>query len=274
VIIDEAHRLRNVYKPANRIANSIKEALAPFHKVLLTATPLQNSLLELYGLVSIIDDHTFGDLKSFKTQFANLRNPEDFSQLKDRLRPICQRTLRRQVFEYVPYTNRKAIVQEFFPSADEQKLYDLVSDYLQRPNLFALPSGQRQLMTLILRKLLASSTYAISGTLEALSSKLEAIPKAQAPVELNPSEVASDYEAVDETEEEWGDDGDSSTEAKRYTGEELEQPRRRSQDSQGFRSACPLDHQELQGRGSTHGLEEGLCCRHGKGSPEESHHLH
>src|SRR5579859_6393744 len=66
VIIDEAHRLRNVYKPTNKIGNAIKAAVAPYPKALLTATPLQNSLLELYGLVSIIDDFTFGDLKSFK----------------------------------------------------------------------------------------------------------------------------------------------------------------------------------------------------------------
>ena len=153
VVIDEAHRLRNVYKPTNRIANAIKSAVAPFPKILLTATPLQNSLLELYGLVSVIDDYTFGDLKSFKAQFTNLTRDLDFYELKARLKPICQRTLRRQVLQYIPFTNRKAIVQEFYATKEEQKLYDLVSDYLQRDTLFALPSGQRQLMTLILRKL-------------------------------------------------------------------------------------------------------------------------
>ena len=57
VVLDEAHRLRNVYKTSNVIAKTLKEALAHVHsKVLLTATPLQNSLLELYGLVSMIDD--------------------------------------------------------------------------------------------------------------------------------------------------------------------------------------------------------------------------
>ena len=135
VVIDEAHRLRNVYKPTNKIANAIKQAVAPFRKVLLTATPLQNSLLELYGLVSIIDEYTFGDLKSFRAQFTRLANDGDFDDLKERLQPICKRTLRKQVLEYVPYTNRHAIVQEFVPSADEQRLYDLVSEYLQRPTL-------------------------------------------------------------------------------------------------------------------------------------------
>jgi SNF2 family DNA or RNA helicase len=206
VVIDEAHRLRNVYKPANRIANAIKNAVAPFPKILLTATPLQNSLLELFGLVSVIDDYTFGDLKSFKSQFTNLASQKDHADLKARLKPICQRTLRRQVLEYVPYTNRKAIVQEFHPTAEEQKLYDLVSDYLQRPNLFALPAGQRQLMTLILRKLLASSTFAISGTLGALSTKLETIAAEQTPAEIKPEDVAPDFETIDETEEEWTED--------------------------------------------------------------------
>jgi adenine-specific DNA-methyltransferase len=71
VVIDEAHRLRNVYKTSNVIAQTLKQALAQRPKLLLTATPLQNSLLELFGLVSFIDDHAFGDLASFREQFAN-----------------------------------------------------------------------------------------------------------------------------------------------------------------------------------------------------------
>ena len=85
VVMDEAHRLRNVYKPSNIIANTLKLALANKHKLLLTATPLQNSLLELFGLVSFIDEHTFGDLKSFREQFANLSQQQVFQTLKARL---------------------------------------------------------------------------------------------------------------------------------------------------------------------------------------------
>jgi SNF2 family DNA or RNA helicase len=88
VVIDEAHRLRNVYKTSSRIALAIKNAVAAFPKVLLTATPLQNSLLELYWLVSIIDEYTFGDLKSFRSRFARLGNQSDFTELKERLKPV------------------------------------------------------------------------------------------------------------------------------------------------------------------------------------------
>jgi len=104
IVVDEAHRLRNVYKPSSRIAQAIKGAIAPFPKVLLTATPLQNSLLELYGLVSIMDDFAFGDLKSFRARFTRLANDNDFDELKERLAPLCKRTLRRQVLEYIKYT--------------------------------------------------------------------------------------------------------------------------------------------------------------------------
>jgi SNF2 family DNA or RNA helicase len=97
VLIDEAHRLRNVYKTTSKIATAIKEAIKPYPKLLLTATPLQNTLLELFGLVSIIDDYAFGDLDSFKSQYSRLTTDEDFSHLKRRMEPILKRTLRKQV---------------------------------------------------------------------------------------------------------------------------------------------------------------------------------
>ncbi|MDQ2998889.1 MAG: DEAD/DEAH box helicase, partial [Chloroflexota bacterium] len=206
VVIDEAHRLRNVYKPSNIIANTLKLALAGKHKLLLTATPLQNSLLELFGLVSFIDEHTFGDLKSFREQFANLNQEQVFQTLKARLKPICHRTLRRQVTAYIPYTKRLPIVEEFTPEEAEDRLYELVSEYLRRDDLQALPAGQRSLITLVLRKLLASSTFAIAGALTSISNRLKAKIKLQAPHESLEDELDEDYEALDETAEEWQDD--------------------------------------------------------------------
>lgn len=228
IVIDEAHRLRNVYKSNNKIAKAIKEAVAHAPKILLTATPLQNSLLELYGLVSIIDDYAFGDLKSFKSQYTRVTENQSFEDLKSRLEPICKRTLRRQVLEYINYTNRSCILQEFTPSEDEQKLYDLVSDYLQRPNLYALPPGQRTLMTLILRKLLASSTYAISGTLQGLADKLEATISRQQEKTLNVDDVfTSNYETFEEQQDEWvNDEEETIIEDKIYSVNELEDIRK------------------------------------------------
>jgi ERCC4-related helicase len=205
VVIDEAHRLRNVYKPANIIANTLKRALANAPKLLLTATPLQNSLLELFGLVSFIDEHTFGDLKSFREQFANLSQEQVFQTLKSRLKPVCHRTLRRQVTSYIPYTKRLPLVENFTPEESEDRLYRAVSDYLLRENLQALPASQRSLMTLVLRKLLASSTFAIAGALTSMANRL----RSQMVKRPDPSlqdHLEEDYEALDETAEEWEDD--------------------------------------------------------------------
>lgn len=207
VVLDEAHRLRNVYKPTNVIANTLKQALKDRSKLLLTATPLQNSLLELFGLVSIIDDHAFGDLKSFKEQFTNLSQEQVFEALKARLRPICHRTLRKQVTAYIPYTARHPILEHFTPDESEDRLYNAVSEYLRRPNLQALPASQRSLMTLVLRKLLASSTFAIAGALHSISARLEAkLARQQPSTEPLEEELAEDYEALDETAEEWEED--------------------------------------------------------------------
>lgn len=176
VIMDEAHRLRNVYKKSNVTGKKLKRALDGRKKLLLTATPLQNNLMELYGLASIIDDHAFGDARTFRDMYVTASNVDLRNKnLKDRLQHICHRTLRKQVTEYIRYTNRHAILQEYAPSAEEEELYNGISDYLQSDKLYALPQGQRTLITMVLRKLLASSSFAISGTLSSLIERLEGL---------------------------------------------------------------------------------------------------
>ncbi len=207
VVIDEAHRLRNVYKPTNKISNIIKDSLDGRKKILMTATPLQNSILEMYGLVSIIDNHLFGDLKSFKERYSHNLDEAAYSELRSRLKPVCKRTLRRQVLEYIRYTKRIAILEEFYPTQDEQALYELVSDYLQRPVLYALPNSQRQLMTMILRKLLASSTYAIYGTFCTLIERLHQVVQKNEENIFGES-IIMDYESHDEAQDEWIDEDD------------------------------------------------------------------
>lgn len=212
VVIDEAHRLRNIFKGTNKTAAAIAESLEMRHKLLLTATPLQNSLMELYGLVSVIDPQVFGDAKSFRLQYVQTNNEAHRNMvLRERLKPLCKRTLRKQVSEYVRFTRRIPITQDFFPSPDEQRLYDNVSEYLRREELMALPASQRQLITLVLRKLLASSTFAISGTLRNLASRLQLELDGDA-TPADATEAADDFDGLDELADEWENGGDASTE--------------------------------------------------------------
>jgi ERCC4-related helicase len=195
VVIDEAHKLRNAYRPSNKMGQNIKWAVEERRKLLLTATPLQNSLLELYGLSTVIDEMIFGDPASFRSQYAT--NGADMTALRDRLQPFCKRTLRRQVVEYIQYTERRPLTIRFRPTDDEQKLYEAVSEYLMRENTIALPKRQRHLTALILRKLLASSSHAVANTLETMRARLEVLRQGQ-PV---PDELAEELVEEEEIEE-------------------------------------------------------------------------
>ena len=178
VVIDEAHKLRNAYRPSNKVGQGIRWATEDCRKLLLTATPLQNSLVELYGLSTLIDDHLFGDLNSFRAQYTGAGS--NLEALRQRLSTFCKRTLRNQVTEYIRYTERRPITRPFKPSDDEHALYEAVSAFLQRENSYALPHRQRHLTALILRKLLASSSQAIAATLDTLRIRLETLRDQQA----------------------------------------------------------------------------------------------
>jgi SNF2 family DNA or RNA helicase len=173
VVIDEAHKLRNAYRASNKVGQAIRWATECCRKLLLTATPLQNSLLELYGLSTLIDDNLFGDVNAFRAQYLGAE--ANLKELRSRLHSFCTRTLRKQVLEYINYTERKAITRPFSPSEDEQFLYEAVSAFLQRENSFAIPGNNKQLTQIILRKLLASSSTAIAGTLATMKARLERI---------------------------------------------------------------------------------------------------
>ena len=257
-VIDEAHRLRNVYKSSNKIAKEIKEALLNIPKILLTATPLQNSLLELYGLVSIIDDHHFGDLKSFKAKYSKVSSFQDiyeselgmvvprqemFKELRNRLAPVCTRTLRKQVLEYIKFTKRIPITQDYIPTEDEILLYNGMSEYLQRPRLYALAASQRQLITMVLRKLLASSSFAIASTLGSVAYRLEklieeTVKKHQEPT-TNIDGIENNYENYDETKDDWVDfeegEEDAEETKKGYSKEDIEPMRKERADILKFR---------------------------------------
>lgn len=184
VVIDEAHKLRNSYRSSNKMGQRIRWALEDRQKLLLTATPLQNSLLELFGLSTIIDEHLFGDVTAFRALY--MRQDSDISELRTRLQHFLKRTLRNQVLEYIRYTERRPITQPFHPSDEEHQLYESISEFLLRPNTYAIPQRQRQLTVLILRKLLASSSSAIAGTFATIRDRL---------IRMRDNVGANEYEA-------------------------------------------------------------------------------
>jgi superfamily II DNA or RNA helicase len=208
VVFDEAHRLRNVYKQDGSVrAKKLRDATRAFFKVLLTATPLQNSLLELYGLVSVMDEHFFGDEGAFRSTYVGAANGKNaLLFLRKRLDAICKRTLRRQVQQagLIRYTERCPLTLEYEPSQDEMLLYSSVSAYLQRPDTIAFGERPNALVTLIVRKILGSSTFALSETLAKILDRLKARQRLS-------MESLVDYDVVDEVAEEMGVTADAAT---------------------------------------------------------------
>ncbi|HBO96483.1 MAG TPA: DEAD/DEAH box helicase [Candidatus Omnitrophica bacterium] len=293
VVIDEAHRLRNVYKSGNKIAKEIKGAVQDVPKILLTATPLQNSLLELYGLVSVIDDHVFGDLESFKANYARVSREqtmhdselglvepkrEMFADLRNRLKPVCIRTLRKQVLEYIKYTKRIPLTQDYVPTEQETELYDGMSEYLQRDVLYALPFSQRQLITLILRKLLASSSFAIASTLNGLVYKLnKMIDEAQkqpAVGEIPIPELEENYENLETQTDEWIDDeeeeGEGEGPKKKYSQEDIQFMKQEREDLEEFRDLAKQIWKNSKGEALLTALEKGFEMAAGLGAPRKA----
>jgi hypothetical protein len=208
-VIDEAHRLRNAYKRDHKTGQALRRALRKCPKLLLTATPLQNDLLELLGLTSFIDDALLGNEEAFRAQYGAGELSEDkAADLKERLSHVVIRTLRRQVREHVKFTARRSLVEDFAPTPEEAELYDRVSEYLRREDAYAIPESRRALLVLVYRKILASSTFALAATLERLAESLEAqLAGAECAEAAQAFVDAHDLQSFAEEDEEWGAGG-------------------------------------------------------------------
>lgn len=169
IIIDEAHNLRNVFHGTKR-AKNLYDLSKGIPKILLTATPLQNSLTDLHGLISFIDPRIFGSEKLFNKRYVEGQN---YADLKRELSPVLYRTLRKDVAKYMNFKKRTCKTVDFTLSQDEMELYQRVNDFLKRDILYSIPTSNRGLIILVIRKLLASSSFALIETFEVLKKRLQ-----------------------------------------------------------------------------------------------------
>ncbi len=169
IVIDEAHNFRNLFRGTKR-AKNLYELSKGIPKILLTATPLQNSLSDLHALISFIDPRIFGSEMVFNRRFIE---GEDYSELKACLTPVLYRTLRRDVGKYMNFCKRQCITMDFALSVDEGILYSMVNNFLKRESLYSIPTRNGGLIMLVIRKLLASSSFALVDTFRTLKKRLE-----------------------------------------------------------------------------------------------------
>lgn len=171
VVFEEAHHLRRIYADTNKTAAVLKNAVSNAFKILLTATPMQNSIMDLYGLIHFIDETVFPDEKAFYERY--FRKPENYPELAERVSKFCFRTTRPEVANYVKIPDRIPITAEFTLTPKEQELYDLLDAYVQRENKAAFPHMDRYDLALMLFRTFSSSTFALDKLLRGVIRRME-----------------------------------------------------------------------------------------------------
>ena len=263
-VIDEAHRLRNAWRRDHRTGQALRRALRRAPKLLLTATPLQNDVMELLGLASFVDDRLLGSEEGFRLQYATGDLTEEkAADLKARLAPVVTRTLRRQVREYVKFTARRSLVEDFAPTPEEQDLYQRVSEYLRREEALAIPGARRALLTLVYRKILASSSFALASTLDRLADSLEA----RIADEACAAAAAPELTGFEEEAEEW-EDGPGAPAAR--TPALLRRMRAELRELRGFAEDARAIRENAKGQALCRGLDRAFTVARACGWPEKA----
>lgn len=148
--------------------------------------------------------------------------------------------------------------------------FEMVSDYLRRENLMALPASQRSLMTLIMRKLLASSTFAIAGALNALANKLDRMLKEDAKlVAKDAGDVEEDFETYDEYIDE-ADEPEGEEAPVPLTPDEKLAIQLEIQDLRSFYELAMQITQNAKGEALLQALEAGFNMARGLGGAEKA----
>lgn len=228
VVIDEAHEIfAGIYKRFDKagnyksdgseaqIADRVRSFLRPSGTpvLLLTATPIQNSLTELWGLVQYIEptDELLGRLPTFRDVFCDGSdrglNVDQAFELKRRISTVVQRTLRRQAqpFLEVPFVDRQARLVEFSMSPEEKALYEQVTAWLMDPYSCAFSPKNRRLLLIGFHRRMASSLAALRASLDRVADRLR---KQLGQADRRPDDLFDENELIDEFATEFDEDRD------------------------------------------------------------------
>ena len=176
-VFEEANALSSVSNQDSSQAKILKGIAEDSFKILLTGTPIEKNIMDLYGLMYFIDETVLPDAETYMKRY--LRKPENYPELAERVSKYCFRTLRSQAKQYAKIPERILVTLEYTPSAKEQKLYDLLYAYVNKENKIAFPEMSSYDLALRLLGLQSSSTAAILQTIKGIIKRLEYLPDAE-----------------------------------------------------------------------------------------------
>lgn len=187
-VFEEAHHVRRLHTGANTTAVALRDAVGDAFKILLTATPMQNSIMDVYGLIRFIDDSVFPDEEQFYQRY--FRKPENYPELAGRVSKFCFRTTRPEVETYVKIPQRIPATAEYTLSGKEERLYELLSAYVEREAKAAFPKMDAYDLALMLFRAFSSSTFALGKLLRGVVRRMESLHRADEANRLVAAELA------------------------------------------------------------------------------------
>ncbi|XP_073874581.1 chromodomain-helicase-DNA-binding protein 3 isoform X18 [Macaca fascicularis] len=125
LVVDEAHRLKNNQSKFFRVLNGYKID----HKLLLTGTPLQNNLEELFHLLNFLTPERFNNLEGFLEEFADISKEDQIKKLHDLLGPHMLRRLKADVFKNMPAKTELIVRVELSPMQKKYYKYILTRNF-------------------------------------------------------------------------------------------------------------------------------------------------
>jgi SNF2 family DNA or RNA helicase len=167
IIVDEAHHLKNRSSVSWKFVNALQKK----YIMLLTATPVENKLDELYNLITILKPGQLKTPREFRAKFVvrgDPRLPKNRGRLRELLADVMIRHSRGQVSVRLP--PRRAHTVRLAPTEPEQILYRKVSNFVRQCFQAKVRSGQ-PLMLRILQREIGSSPAAAAHTLQAMARK-------------------------------------------------------------------------------------------------------
>jgi hypothetical protein len=222
VVIDEAHEVfsglhkrydkRGEYADDSteaRMAGRVRSVVGKTPVLLLTATPIQNSLVELWSLVQFVEPTgtLLGRLPTFRALFCDGDDrrlaPGLAHELRRRVDQVMQRTLRRQAAEFLdtPFVERRTKLIEYRMSDEERALYEGVTSWLLDPRLCAFHGGTRRLLLIAFHRRMGSSLRALSASLDKVAARLrDMLERRGEPAQLA-AELVADLEGQDHAED-------------------------------------------------------------------------
>ena len=160
VVVDEAHHLKNRKTLAWKLVNEIKKRFL----FLLTATPIQNNLIELFNLITLLKPGQFKTERVFRQDYVQRgghhRIPANREKLRELLRDVMIRNTRSAIDLKLP--KRFASTLRMNPTETEREIYEGIGDFIRKRRL---QDGTKRLQMRLLLREAGSSPYALEDTL-------------------------------------------------------------------------------------------------------------